>query len=337
MISKMNKIAFTKINIDDILCIKESLSFFPFKPLSYFLGVSLEQIANFWYDDLKNSLSSEDATVIIAQKGDKIIGLALFIKLPWESGILGKNMACIKYLCVDHRESGITDIIGGLIEEVERYGRQRGAQFLLCKTYTKDIPSIHALEIHGFLLMDTLLDFIFDYRKHPIENVSKPKMVEGVSLRLASEFDVEQLVKIANLSFANHFGRFNSDGMIPHKKAVCIYEEWIKSCLQGWADYVIVAEIGKNIAGYSAWKRPSILESKHGMPIGHYSIGGIHPEYSGLGLFYTLTYEGMRRLNGCADMIEGPTHINNYPVQKNYTRLGWNIACARHSFHKWLE
>ena len=85
----MNRITFNKISIDDIICIKKSLKYFLFKPLSYFSRLQSEQIANYWYDDIKHSLSSDDAAVIIAQKGDTVIGFVLFIKLPWESGILG--------------------------------------------------------------------------------------------------------------------------------------------------------------------------------------------------------------------------------------------------------
>jgi len=41
-------------------------------------------------------------------------------------------------------------------------------------------------------------------------------------------------------------------------------------------------------------------------------------------------------LDGIADCIEGPTHVNNYPVQRGYTKLLWRICDAHHSFHKWL-
>jgi hypothetical protein len=44
----------------------------------------------------------------------------------------------------------------------------------------------------------------------------------------------------------------------------------------------------------------------------------------------------MKLLSGMVTCIEGPTHINNYPVQRGYDKLNWKIADARHSFHKWL-
>ena len=46
----------------------------------------------------------------------------------------------------------------------------------------------------------------------------------------------------------------------------------------------------------------------------------------------------MQSLEGSADVIEGPTHINNYGVQFGYAKMGWRVLSdARHSFHKWID
>ena len=118
--------------------------------------------------------------------------------------------------------------------------------------------------------------------------------------------------------------------------ATRIYEEWIVSCAKGWADSVYVVTNGKRVAGYSAWKKPSAVDVSHGFRLGHYSIGAVHPDFFGRGLFKALTHAGMEGLCEFADWIEGPTHIENHPVQRGYLRLGWQIGGAQHSFHKWL-
>jgi hypothetical protein len=111
----------------------------------------------------------------------------------------------------------------------------------------------------------------------------------------------------------------------------------MNSSLNGYADYFVLAEIDNRIAGLSIWKKTSALEKKLPIRLGHYSIGAIHPDFFGRKLFSILTYEGMKLLQPEVDMIEGPTHINNYAVQRGYARLGWQISDARHSFHKWLD
>ncbi len=34
---------------------------------------------------------------------------------------------------------------------------------MVCKVHSNELPAIHALEQSGFLLMDTLLDFVFRF------------------------------------------------------------------------------------------------------------------------------------------------------------------------------
>ncbi|MBX7184854.1 MAG: hypothetical protein K1Y01_06880, partial [Vicinamibacteria bacterium] len=145
------------------------------------------------------------------------------------------------------------------------------------------------------------------------------------------------LVETARRAFADHFGRFHSDPKLGPQASVKIYERWIESCLDGWTDWVVLAEVAGTIAGYTAWKRPTPREASHGIGLGHYSIGAVHPDYFGRGLFSALTLKGSSLLEGLVQRIEGPTHVNNYGVQRGYLRLGWRIEDAHHSFHKWLK
>jgi hypothetical protein len=50
-----------------------------------------------------------------------------------------------------------------------------------------------------------------------------------------------------------------------------------------------------------------------------------------------LAFDGMRMAQNVANHIDGPVHVSNYPVQRALQKLGWRIAGARHSFHKWLK
>jgi hypothetical protein len=209
-------------------------------------------------------------------------------------------------------------------------------EFLLCKCSTHNIGVIHALENHGFLLMDTMLDYLYDYKNPPLDALDRLQCPEGFSVRLATPNDQEELMRLSMAAFTNHFGRFHSDDHISTDQSTGVYEQWLKSSCEGWADWIIAACTGDRIAGYSVWKKPSDRELKHVIKLGHYSIGAVHPDYKKQGLFPLLTYEGMKLLvNDCA-AIEGPTHVNNYGVQKGYAKLGWTIRGARHSFHKWL-
>jgi ribosomal protein S18 acetylase RimI-like enzyme len=328
----MTAIAFADLAPNNL----ERLRDFAFLPLHASLKCSRRQIESRWLDETKELLSNENAVGFVAQAGARVCGLAICAPLPWESRLLGKSMWAIKYICVASRCSDAGPVANRLVAEAVRNLADRDADFLLCRAMPSDTAIIHALESNGFLLMDTLLNFVFDCRARG-SNDSQQQIPEGFALRLATTSDIESLTAVAHSSFASHFGRFHADPRIGHAAATRIYQEWIRSCANGWADWIIAAMHGDRIAGYSAWKKPSALDQRHGIRLGHYSIGAVHPDFFGRGLFTALTRGGMERLCSSADWIEAPTHIDNYAVQHGFLRLGWRVAGAQHSFHKWLK
>lgn len=254
----------------------------------------------------------------------------------WETDLFGKKMGVLRILHLDPavREAGPALLT--LLTHIIEWARQRGTACLTCKVHTDDMLGIHQLELAGFRLMDTLLDYVYDYRKTPMTSMPSPRPFAG-TIRPADANDEEPLANLARRAFAEHFGRYHADEQIPNGAATRVYEQWIRASFKGWADAILVAEIGRQVVGLSIWKNSSAAERSLPLKLAHYSLGAVHPDYTGRGIFSALTYEGMRLHAGKADCLEGPTHINNYPVQHGYGKLGWQIADARHSFHRWIE
>jgi ribosomal protein S18 acetylase RimI-like enzyme len=305
-------------------------------PLHASLKCSREEIESRWMDEIAELLSNESAVGFVAEISRTICGLAICAPLPWESPLVGKSMWGIKHIGLVSGRSDISPVATALVEEAVRRVADRDADFLLCRAMPSDTAVVHALESNGFLLMDTLLNFVFDCHARG-SNGRQQQLPEGFVLRLATASDIEPLAEVAHSSFADHCGRFHADPRIGHAAATRIYQEWIRSCANGWADWIVVAVYGDRIAGYSAWKKPSALDQRHGIRLAHYSIGAVHPDFFGRGLFTALTRAGMEQLRPSADWIEAPTHIDNHAVQRGFLRLGWRIAGAQHSFHKWLK
>jgi ribosomal protein S18 acetylase RimI-like enzyme len=305
-------------------------------PLHASFDYSRREIESRWKDEISELLASKGAMGFVAEIGGTISGLVTCAPLPWESPLVGKSMWAIKHIGVVRDDGNTNSVATSLITEVVRHLSDQDADFLLCRAMPSDTAVIHALESAGFLLMDTLLNFVFDCRGRG-PNDHQHQAPEGFALRLATTSDIERLADVAHSAFAGHFGRFHADPRIGQAAATRIYQEWIRSCANGWADWIVVAVRGDRIAGYSAWKRPSPLDQRHGMRLGHYSIGAVHPDFFGRGLFTALTHAGTEQLRSSADWIEAPTHIENYAVQRGFLRLGWRIAGAQHSFHKWLR
>jgi len=307
-----------------------------FKPRRFLTDVPAERLCDWWQEEVATALTSPGGSAFLAEVAGRPAGFAVLGDLPWESAILGKKMAAVKHVAAREGEEA-AQVLGALIREGLRHARDGGYEFVLCKTYTDDAVTIHTLEKQGFLLADTLLGFVLDLRDAPAAAQAAPPLPGGMALRLAGEPDRAGLVEVAGKAFAAHFGRFHSDPRIGPERGRTIYKRWIESCLDGWADWIVVAETSGRIAGYSAWKRPSEAETRHQLGLGHYSIGAIDPDFIGRGLFSALTRRGAELLSGLATRIEGPTHVNNGPVQRGFINLGWRIEEATHSFHKWLK
>jgi ribosomal protein S18 acetylase RimI-like enzyme len=328
----MAAIAFANLTLDDVDRVQDFASL----PLYASLDYTRSEIESRWRDEIRELLSTEGAVGFIAEISGTIAGLVICAPLSWESPLLGKSMWAIKHISVASQLRDAASVATRLVAEMVRQVAARDADFLLCRAMPSDTTIIHALESNGFLLMDTQLNFVFDCGAHE-SNSGQQVLPKGFALRLATVADIEPLAEVAGSSFADHFGRFHADPQIGHAAATRIYQEWIRSCANGWADWIVVAMHGDRIAGYSAWKKPSALDQRHGIRLGHYSIGAVHPDFFGRGLFTALTHAGMEQLCSSADWIEAPTHIDNYAVQRGFLRLGWRIAGAQHSFHKWLK
>ena len=320
--------------VESIQPLLQNSSFEPYRFLKNELGADLIE---FWSNSINDVVSTPNSQGLIAFQNGTPLGLVATSINSWESDLLGKKAAVINALVVDGSIADRLDVASLLVNKAILQAKTQGVEFIQSKSYTNDLTLIHALELHGFLLMDTVVDCFFDYRRKPLESITFPIKNDSVILRLATLEDRNQLVDVAEKSFRNHFGRFHADEQIGHAVGTNAYIQWIHSSLDGYADWFHVAEISGKIAGFSIWKRPSISENNLKIRVGHYSIAGIDPDFFGQGLFTLLTFAGMQSLKGVADIIEGPTHINNYNVQLGYSKLGWRVlADARHTFHKWI-
>jgi len=324
-----------RLDLASIDELKEALPHFTHKPLPHLSYLKRDQIEGYWLDDIAQELTNECSTAFVSRAADRINGLVLYGDSPWDTKVVGEPVAVIKYFV----GTGADDsrVLDQLLDEVQRHAASRGIHLLTCKVQPFQFAAIHALERYGFLLMDTLLDFFFDFSRTPFDKISPPQRLDGLQVRLANPEDLPDLLALTETAFSKHFGRYNSDPKMPAGTGTKVYQEWVRSSFTGAADWILIAEVNDQIAGYSVWKKASALEVKHCFDIARCTLAGIHPEFFGRGLYTTLTFEGMRIAQQFANHLDGPAHVSHYPVHRAMLKLGWKIAGVRHSFHKWLE
>lgn len=312
------------------------LSASAFKPLRHFAKGLGDELTRFWLRSNAELLHSPTSHGFMAVQGRLPLGLLVYSDNPWETSLLGKRAAVINTFVVGLAHTDSEEVILALLDHALRHADDAGVQFLHGKTYTDNAAIIHAFESRGFRLMDTMVDCYFDYRRIPFDSLPRPVLSDGVTVRSARPSDCNELVALSGRAFREHFGRFHADERIGRELATRAYEQWIRSSMDGYADWIHVAELGGKLVGFSTWKRPSPLEGQLEVRVGHLSLVGIDPDYRRQRLFSALIYEGMQSLHGIADIVEAPTHVNNYGMQLGCSKMRWHVLSdARHSFHKW--
>ena len=306
-------------------------------PLPHLQHLNSEQRQAFWLDEISQSLANESSTGFVSIDSGTINGFIFYNDSPWDSEITGRRIGTVERIAVAVGDDSGSEILLELLDELTRSLAVRETQCLVCKVHSNELPAIHALEQRGFLLMDSLLDFVFDFSRTPLEEINPPKRDKQLTIRRAKPEDLSALMAINEKAFTGYFGRYHADPQMPPGTATKIYAEWVRSAFQGWADWILVAEVDGRIAGYGLWRKPLEIEARNSLSVAHYDLAAVDPEFLGRGLWTALMFDGMSIARNYAQYLVGPVHVCNYPVQHTLQKLGWRISGARHSFHKWLS
>jgi len=329
----------TRIDPAEIDVLREALPRFRFKPLSYLPYLKRAQVEGYWMDEISETAADTSSAVFIARVSGRIAGFAVCAESPWDIRVIGRRIGALKQLAADAENSSGGNVVEALVEETIRHAAKCGIECLTVNVHPRDSATIHSLERNGFLLMDTLVYYLFDFSRTPFDQLIAPRQIGGLSTRLGAPADLPKILEIAERAFKNHFGRYNADARMPPGAAKDVYREWARSSFSGWADWVMIAEVRGRIAGYAVWRKASALEAKHGLDIIHYNLVAVHPHFAGRGVFAVLSYDGMRMLRMLqqyANHVVAPTHVTHSAVHRLCFEFGGHISGSRHSFHKWL-
>jgi GNAT superfamily N-acetyltransferase len=325
-----------RLHLAAINDLKKALPRLAHKPLAHLSYLKRDQVEAYWLDEIAQDLVDESSIAFVSRTSERITGLVLCGDSPWDSKVVGRRVAVIKHFA---QADGARDLemLDELLNEVVQHAANRGMECLTCKVQALHRAGIHALERQGFFLMDTLLDFLFDPSRAPLESVRPPKRLNSLRTRLAKPEDLPEVLSLNEKAFAGYFGRYHSDPNMPPGTGAKVYDQWVRSSFEGWADWILLAEVDDRIAGYAVWKKASPLEVEHCFDIAHCNLTAMHPDFFGQGLFTALALEGMRMAQGFSKHLDVPVHVSNYPAHRAWLKLGWKITGARHSFHKWLQ
>lgn len=210
--------------------------------------------------------------------------------------------------------------------------KRHSVALIIARIDATNLNLVNQLERIGFEIKDIQLTFNFNLQSGLPAKGDKP-----FSIVAFNKTHLDKLVKMTKESFIN-YGHYFNDDKLDKEKCGQIYSDWIKRCCESKevADDIIVA-VKDNIAiGYLAIKE-QVAE-----PDGekYYSgiIGAVSSEYRHLGVFREINIESLYIASERkAHRVENNVLLNNLPVIKTYTNLGYNIIRSELTLHYWVK
>jgi len=206
--------------------------------------------------------------------------------------------------------------------------RENHVELLIARCATTDVASVHAMELNGFLLMDTLV-----YLRKDIQNYSPTEHHSEVLIRTVRPEDVPQVVEVARTAFTGYRGHYHVDPRLDTTKATEAYSSWAERCCldPAVAAYVLVAEYDHKIVGFRAIRVNNPQQAE-------FILAGVSPEARNKGVYRGFVVEGLRWCKevGAHEVLIS-TLLVNTPVQKTCEQLGFTAHSSYYTFHKWFD
>jgi len=204
---------------------------------------------------------------------------------------------------------------------------------LLCKIDSKNIGLINKLEDFGFRIKDGQVTYKYEmsrFDKKLLEYLEDP----SVELRFHKKKDIDQIVKLTEASF-NNYGHYAADERLDKNKCRDVYTDWAyRSCTdKGVADKVFVAEIDGIVAGYLAFKVYKSANYTYAASV----LGAVSEKFRREEIFRKIT---VKALVWCLEenfsWQEHSVLIDNYPVNRSFSKLGFVPYKSFYTLHCWL-
>lgn len=213
-------------------------------------------------------------------------------------------------------------------QDVIEESAENKIDLLVCRCRADDTQNTWQMGRYGFELMGTTVTY-----SAYSNDLAIPTVPVDICIRSITEDEVRYVTDIASESFDTYPGHFHADPRINPDKCEDLYRKWaFNSCHdKKVADYVLVAEIGKCIAGFLTIKKAEGVT-------GSLVLAGVSHSHRRRGVYKSLLSGGVRWCESQGlKKIESSTQITNYPVQKAWANMGLRMENSVYIFHKWFS
>lgn len=194
---------------------------------------------------------------------------------------------------------------------------------------------INNLERIGFTMKDIQHTYYFKINDIVVNNL--PLKNNLFNVREYEEKDLERLIELSRIGF-NNYGHYFADNRLEKKDCLDVYSDWvINSCEdRNVSDKILVSEEIKTgkVTGYLSFKQ----NIKNGESFSAGGMGAVDPKYRGKGVFKDMVISGLEWGNSSGQKWqEHNTLINNIPVNRVFTSIGFKPSNHVITLHGWLD
>lgn len=299
---------------------------FPCLELSAFREVKPAERARWTVALLKKNLDAQQGAVLALRDHEGLLGVAGVRLLAFDTNYFGVKMGRIGPF---HLADRATPSQGRrLAEKAVRHLAGLGCRFADCRVYTADLKAARALEATGFYLGDTTVAYAFRVAKTP-----RPSIRHKVKLRWAKPEDRAALASLTEQTFTGYIGRFHQDPFFDAQKATQMYVRWLENSLDGLADEILVAQVGRRIAGFLTLELEHAQNKVVATRFGEGVLAGVAPWSRGKGVYTSLLAGCLPWFAEHCDIGIVATQVDNVAVQNAWARLGYRLVLGRYAFH----
>lgn len=212
------------------------------------------------------------------------------------------------------------------LSAIDAWAREQRARCLFFLSPADDPQTTAAVERGGFHLVDVRSTLGCTLLSASEPDLEPP--AESVSIRPSAPGDVERLAVIARA--IHHDTRFYFDRHFPRPLCDELYATWIRNSCQGYADTVLVAEVGGQPAGYISCHVDRAART------GTIGLVGVSDRVRARGVGTALVQASLAWFHAAsADRVMVITQARNVAALRLYERCGFLTEDVRLWYHKW--
>ena len=323
---KLYKENFQQINSSQLEYLLRKYSF---KPYQQFNIASESFVTGYHKDRILQMLEDRESTwAIVNQDKNRLNGLAILRRQPWETSYFGINVGEVSYLLASYAPRKAYETKKKLLKDILKLASKIGFRLICFEADARDLSSIHAAEGSGFQLM--INQQMAGVDKNSLSK--RYRLDKSWTMRPFQKSDLSQILQIAKKS--KIISRYHNDYLLPVQKRKRYYETKIRNCCFGkLADESFILERDGRVFGFYFYQ---IQRQIKGLTVIFGVDAALSPDILGRGLGTVFVRETVGKMLKKGDIVIGKTHIGNLPMIRALNKIGCKYFNTIYIFHRWL-